>query len=303
MEKDVVIREDKVDMKPSYPTIWQSLKFIGFYMLISFVMSMLAGISNLMVKFPNNTQITGIISTLFAFTVLMAWVWRKLDLSLRDIFARNHFLYKSIIPVVFAVLGANILLSEADNVLRTFIPMGEAFTKVFNDLFHGGNVYLSFISTAIIAPLTEEIMFRGVILRGFIKKYPVKKAVLVSAFLFGLIHFNIWQFTGALVWGIIAGWIYVKTRSLLPCILGHAVHNSMPFIVGNIIKVEIPGYSSASAPGVVLHQALCVSHSKSPKSASSSFFPVGSNGSQSEPYSAIVIFLISSASFSSDLSL
>lgn len=65
-------------------------------------------------------------------------------------------------------------------------------------------------------------------LRGLI--VDEKKSIIVSALIFALFHLNIWQFPIAFFWGLLLGWIYVKTRSLLLCMLMHALNNAIPFL-------------------------------------------------------------------------
>ena len=59
--------------------------------------------------------------------------------------------------------------------------------------------------------------------------------------LFAIIHLNPWQFIGALLLGVIFGWWFVQTRSLIPCLFGHAVFNAFPLILRTTVK--IPGYT------------------------------------------------------------
>ena len=68
----------------------------------------------------------------------------------------------------------------------------------------------------------------------------------MSALLFALIHLNPWQFSGAFVLGVIFAWWFVQTRSLVPCLFGHAVFNAIPLITGPLLHLEIRGYSSPS---------------------------------------------------------
>ena len=97
----------------------------------------------------------------------------------------------------------------------------------------------------VVAPLTEELLFRGLILRGFLRNYSQAKAVFVTAILFAIIHLNPWQFIGALLLGVIFGWWFVQTRSLIPCLFGHAVFNAFPLILSATVK--IPGYTIGTA--------------------------------------------------------
>jgi hypothetical protein len=112
----------------------------------------------------------------------------------------------------------------------------------------------SILAISVAAPLWEEALFRGVILRGFLQRYGVRTAIVVSAMLFAVYHLNPWQFAGAATAGLLLAWCYVRTGSLVPCVLGHAVNNSIGFVM-MAMPFKIPGYS-ASVTDAVQHQPL-----------------------------------------------
>ena len=83
----------------------------------------------------------------------------------------------------------------------------------------------------ITGPVLEEVLFRGIILDGFLKRYNPGKAIFWSAFLFGLFHLNPWQFIPGFMIGLMLGYIYLKTRSLTTVILVHIVNNSFSYLI------------------------------------------------------------------------
>jgi len=89
-----------------------------------------------------------------------------------------------------------------------------------------------FITVCIIAPVFEEILFRGILLRGLLQnnKNPFL-AILLSSFLFGLAHMNPWQFLGAGLLGAVFGFVYYRTKSLWLCIFLHALNNTISFLM------------------------------------------------------------------------
>ncbi len=94
----------------------------------------------------------------------------------------------------------------------------------------------------LVAPVTEEFLFRGLILQGFLARYSATKAVFWSALLFALFHLNPWQFAGALVLGLLFGWVVVQTGTLVPGVIGHAVANGWPLVLG-VLDIEIQGFN------------------------------------------------------------
>lgn len=189
-----------------------------------------------------------IYAALIGFTLLLLWLSRKYRLELGMILWPEMIKIKYFIPMSFTVIGVDIAISELGNRLQIFIPMdvvvGENLMKLFGT---ETGLFKSFILVVILAPTLEEIVFRGLILRGFLQHYSVKKAVIVSAILFGLFHMNIWQFLGAFAWGIVAGWWFIETRSLFYCIAGHSLMNGIGFIMmllKDLYNIIIPGFSS-----------------------------------------------------------
>ena len=82
------------------------------------------------------------------------------------------------------------------------------------------------------APIIEEIIFRGIIQKGMINNgVKPRNAILVSAFIFGIVHFNPWQFIGAFLLGIVLGVVYFKTKSLLMSIFLHFFNNTIAAIM------------------------------------------------------------------------
>ena len=129
--------------------------------------------------------------------------------------------------------------------LGTIIPLELAYeqlglemdantSKVFESLVKEPWGY---VAIGILAPLAEEIVFRGAVHRtllGMMSKKNHWVAIMISAALFGAAHGNAAQFVNALLMGLLLGWMYYRTKSLVPGILMHWVNNTMAYILTNI---------------------------------------------------------------------
>ena len=84
------------------------------------------------------------------------------------------------------------------------------------------------LSIAVFAPVLEELLFRGAI-QGTLMRYFKNPwvAIIVSGLLFGVIHVNPIQVFYAACLGVGFGWLYYRTGSLLPAVIGHIVNNSI----------------------------------------------------------------------------
>lgn len=95
-----------------------------------------------------------------------------------------------------------------------------------------------YVAVGVLAPLVEEMVFRGALLRtllGMVSKKNHWVAIMVSAFVFGLVHGNMAQFVNAMIMGLMLGWMYYRTRSIVPGILLHWVNNTLAFVLCNIL--------------------------------------------------------------------
>lgn len=88
-----------------------------------------------------------------------------------------------------------------------------------------------FITVCVLAPIIEEIIFRGILLRGLLQNgtSPILAIVLSSA-LFGMAHLNPWQFLGAGMLGAVFGFVYYRTKSLWICVFLHALNNMISYV-------------------------------------------------------------------------
>jgi len=125
-----------------------------------------------------------------------------------------------VFPVVIICSLALVVFLER---ISAIIPMPKAVEKIFEMMFKKD--FISIAHVVIAAPILEEILCRGIILRGLLKNYSPIKAILISAIFFGLVHLNPWQALPAFLGGIFLGWIYYKTRSVIPGIVIHATIN------------------------------------------------------------------------------
>ena len=72
-----------------------------------------------------------------------------------------------------------------------------------------------------------ELLFRGGATKALLERYSPRKAIFLSALLFGVFHLNPAQIVAAFFGGLLLAWVYYRTRSLIPCILIHIVNNSI----------------------------------------------------------------------------
>ena len=126
-----------------------------------------------------------------------------------------------------AAMGA-IIPSEF---VQEFIPLPniveEEFDMILKDRW-------GYFAIGLFAPVCEELVFRGAILRALLRWTPRHwLAIAISALLFALIHANPAQMPHAFLIGLLLGWLYYRTDSIVPGIVYHWVNNSIAYVVYN----------------------------------------------------------------------
>jgi uncharacterized protein len=128
-------------------------------------------------------------------------------------------------PAIALTVPALILTLEAlIELVLWLMPLSASEEAMFSRL--GTGSISNLVYCCLLAPVLEEMLFRGVILRSFLRQYSKWSAIVGSATLFGFMHMNLYQFIVGLLIGIFLGWLYERARSLLPCIALHSIYNT-----------------------------------------------------------------------------
>lgn len=97
----------------------------------------------------------------------------------------------------------------------------------------GTNLELAimFSMIVLVAPICEEVAFRGGIFRYLHHRLPLYASIGISAFLFALLHANLYSFAPLMTIGVMLALAYRESGSLLSCITFHAVFNSINLVL------------------------------------------------------------------------
>lgn len=115
------------------------------------------------------------------------------------------------------------------------IDMAEQYKQMFEQLMSRREGYFV---VGLLIPLAEEMVFRGAILRLLLKSFNNHRhwiPIILSAILFAVVHGNEAQMLHAFLLGILLGWLYYRTDSIVPGVVLHWVNNSVAFAVTNIM--------------------------------------------------------------------
>ena len=128
----------------------------------------------------------------------------------------------------------NMQLTNRSSLLSQFYDMMMEVMKQMT----GGPFWSSFLVVAIFAPIFEEWLCRGMVLRGLLTKMKPVWAIVISALFFAVIHANPWQALNAFLIGLLMGYVYYKTGSLILTMIIHFVNNGTAVILSNVESLK-----------------------------------------------------------------
>jgi membrane protease YdiL (CAAX protease family) len=232
-----------------YPGLGMAILMVVAVVVVQFLLAVPIEIVGAIVlklapgKLTQNPLVVGAVNFISIGLVIAAGVLLN-RAPLRTIFPMTPVRVALFAPIILTTLGAGILLSEVDNAFRWVLPMPEWLMQAFQSLFMGGTCFWGTVLTmVVVAPVTEELLVRGLIFRGLLNRYSAITAVLLSSLLFALLHLNPWQFISAAALGVLFAWWFWETRSLVPCLAGHALTNAMVVTLPHL-PVQIPGFNT-----------------------------------------------------------
>ena len=170
-----------------------------------------------------------------ASTLLLGIIWYRKHRPVRDASFKevsNGTLFLSL-----ALMGVSLqcLISMCLNIIYPLLPQAliEEYDALMETLL-GGSVWLSLFVTVILAPLAEELLFRGITMRKAEKIMPFMAANILQAILFGIYHGNLIQGTYAFAMGLILGFVVEYFHSIWASILLHAFVNGSAELLSHL---------------------------------------------------------------------
>lgn len=220
-----------------WSTIWPSLLYLGMNFWVAFVAVFILIIANI-----NNKEFNLIEASQGAlFNIICTICIQLLVLAVILPFYLHH--RKKYYPKPKEKLSIKIIILSICFLFVTTIPFEYLLTFIqehfikhptgldnVNQLLSDSPFILTFISAAIFAPIVEELTIRGLTLNKLLANKSMITSIIVSALLFGIIHLNVLQGIFAFFAGCSLAYIFVKTKSIIPCIICHAANNFLSVV-------------------------------------------------------------------------
>lgn len=172
---------------------------------------------------------TGMIITMTVFSILTMVIFLVAKWSI----VSRHWLqtrpWATLFWCIMAALGALIPSAWLQEIMPALPNLAEdTFDMILKDRW-------GYLVIGLLAPLAEELVFRGAILRALLQwKRNPWIGIVSSALLFALIHMNPVQMPHAFLIGILLGWMYYRTDSIIPGIVYHWVNNTVAYVMYNL---------------------------------------------------------------------
>ncbi|MBU3111613.1 CPBP family intramembrane glutamic endopeptidase [Clostridium lacusfryxellense] len=204
----------------------------------------------------------GVVVKYFVIILLLKWYSEKP----KEQAHKQNITIKNFICVTLIIIAFRAIFDNSLIYLVNKIPMPDFIVQAFNEMAISPIIMI--LSAVIIAPIYEEVIFRGIMLKGMARKMNPILAIIISALFFAILHMNIPQGINAFLLGIVIGSIYLNTGSIYLSIFAHFINNSVGITISELYglisgKYSILFHGVAIILGIIILIAACRWHKQS----------------------------------------
>ena len=214
-------------MEKNNKLILNVLGYLVVFIAVQFVVSLVALYLDDSIKYPPSASAKALtLSSVVSSVIIIAlFVWLKWAPISRNYIQQKP--WDVLVWTILAGLGAILPLQWLYEQMN--ITMSDDVKHLFESIMGSRWGYLAL---GILAPVVEELVFRGAILRSLMAYFNYRLPwipIVVSALLFGAVHANMAQFANAFVMGLLLGWLYCRTHSIVLGVALHWVNNTVAY--------------------------------------------------------------------------
>ena len=210
---------------------------LGALLLISFIGDDLAN--------PSLPKWVLVFSEVLVIIPLIYWVRQK------SLPMAQTLRWQPITPVILrdalAIgLGLAVVMDEVDRLVATVFPMPDELLRSLEFLQSDSptEILLFVLGAVILAPVIEELVFRGFFQRQLEQGYQdITKAIMISAALYMLLHFNPWWSLQIYMLGLVLGFLAWRCGSIWPAVAVHAINNGLAVATNNFAETQQSWYT------------------------------------------------------------
>lgn len=180
-----------------------------------------------------------------AILIPIAWMFyredekKRLSKGFRErILVHNTFEISEIVSVAIMVIGISCLM----NLLIALIPIDDVeYQEIAEEMFNNNGIVIQLVVIGILAPVSEELIFRGLIFRRSRDYVGFMWAAVCSGLFFGIYHGNLTQGIFAFFMGMLFAAIYEHFGTLWAPIVAHMANNIFATLENNLLdKIDVP---------------------------------------------------------------
>lgn len=171
------------------------------------------------------------LSTVFAFCYV------------KDMKCTSFITFKKVKPfnLFAAIISGGIVTAISILTSILYINLNITFPSIFSASYPNSFNITTLIAAVLLAPVIEEIIFRGLLYNLFAKYRGPLVGVVMSTIYFVILHFRLSNLLPAIIMGIASALFYEATQSLIPCIIIHGMNNVSPLWVSkwNLASINL----------------------------------------------------------------
>ena len=194
-------------------------------------------ISNVTASLGDKIYMVTLISSILTLVVLIVMFLVRKKNPIKEV-QISAFKAGFILPVILVAVSTQLLLAA----IMSFVPFPQtAIDSYINNISLVTNKIsvLSLISVGVLAPITEEVIFRGLIFSRLRRGMPVYVAVIIQAVLFASLHVGIVWMLQVFVMGVIFALMTLKLGSIIPSIIAHMAVNVAGVLLNTLMPDEL----------------------------------------------------------------
>lgn len=235
--------DEDVPREEIYLSVWHCIGLVVLFLVLGFWSDqLLTSTGNPL--FRDITWMKIAITSAFAGLLTAAAGAILAGFSLDDLLPGKAISLGALVSVVLAVFGLTVVSSELGNLFQKLHPLPTDYLDEMARLSRQ-SFGQQMLAVSVIAPLTEELIFRGVMLEGLRVHYKSTVAMVVSSMLFAFLH-SYYQLGVLIILsvGLFLAWLKLNSESLVLCMIAHSLYNCFPDILARLFHVTVQGYNT-----------------------------------------------------------
>jgi sodium transport system permease protein len=231
---------DREDTPTAFAALFCGLTILLMKFALGFVYTAPRGFNDTAVM-ATVTQLATILTPALLMTVMLTRSARK------TLLLRLPSPGMLVAAVVLAV-SLHPSVSAFQELVMWMYPLPDSVVKLLAEMMQGSpSIWYTLAVLAVLPAVCEELAYRGFILSGLRHLGHRWRAIIISSVLFGLAHSVFQQSIIACTVGVLIGYVAVKTRSILPGMAYHMMHNALPLVAALYLPGLLTPYLTGAA--------------------------------------------------------